>query len=301
MRRLTLTIGSVCVLLLAPGVVPAFVAAPGPPAFRLQSNNLRQTDLVIIAHQDDWQLFMGDALVKRLRSGDHLIFVYLTAGDDGRDSTYWRTRERAALQSTKLAEGVSPPSVVRCGVVDVNAHAITECEIGNTASYFFRLPDGRRNGHGFAAYRYQSLRKLRAGKDSSLNAVDGSTAYESWSELGRTIAALAATDSAKLVVHTTDPNISINPHDHFDHRMTGLLVKELGRRNHWNVVYYVGYALATRAANRTSDDVRTKTELFLAYNREMVAANPEWSAYREHPAFYSACMQRTYARRYPQR
>jgi LmbE family N-acetylglucosaminyl deacetylase len=288
-------IASVCVLL-APGVAPAVAPAPSPLRLRLQSNNLPWTDLVVIAHQDDWQLFMGDALAKRLHSGDHMIFVYLTAGDDGRDSTYWRTRERAALQSTKLAEGGSAPSAVHCGVVDVNGHAITECKVGNTVSYFFRLPDGRRNGRGFAAYGNQSLRKLRAGRDSSLNAVDGSAAYTSWSELGRTVAALAVTDSAKLVVHTTDPNISINPHDHFDHRVTGLLVKELGRRNHWNVVYYVGYALATRAANRTSDDARTKTELFLAYNREMIAAHPGWSAYREHPAFYSACMQRTYAR-----
>lgn len=242
---------------------------------------------------------MGDALVKRLRSGDRMIFVYLTAGDDGRDSVYWRTRERAALQSTKLAEGESPRSGVRCDVVGVNGHAISECEVGNTASYFFRLPDGRRNGRGFAAYDYQSLRKLRAGEDPSLNAIDGSTSYKSWSELARTVGALAGTDSATLVIHTTDPNIAINPHDHFDHRMAGLLVKDLSRRNHWNVVYYVGYALATRAANRSSEEVRTKTELFLAYNREMLAANPRWGAYREHPAFYSACMQRTYARTSP--
>jgi LmbE family N-acetylglucosaminyl deacetylase len=277
----------------------AHVSAASPLLFRLQSNETGPTDLIIVAHQDDWQLFMGDALVKRLRSGDRMIFVYLTAGDDGRDSAYWRTRERAALQSTKLAEGSSPPSAARCDVVQVNGHAISKCEIGNIASYFFRLPDGRRNGRGFAAYGYQSLRKLRAGKDSSLNAIDGSTSYKSWSELARTVAALALSDSAKPVVHTTDPNIAINPHDHFDHRMAGLLVNELSRQNHWRVVYYVGYALATRAANRSSDDVRTKTELFLAYNREMLAANPGWGAYGEHPAFYSACMLRTYARTSP--
>jgi LmbE family N-acetylglucosaminyl deacetylase len=283
----------------ASGAGTELTAGSSAAGLRLLSNEPAQTDLVIVAHQDDWQLFMGDALVKRLHSGDRVIFVYLTAGDDGRDSTYWKTRERAALQSTKLADGLSPRSPVRCGVADVEGHPITKCEVGNTTSYFFRLPDGRRNGRGFAAYGHRSLRKLRAGQDSSLNAIDSSTTYKSWSELARTVAALAVTDSAKLVVHTTDPNIAINPHDHFDHRVAGLLVKELGRRNHWNVVYYVGYALGTRAANRSSDDVRTKTQLFLAYDQEMLAANPGWSAYREHPAFYSACMQRTYARRDP--
>jgi hypothetical protein len=95
-----------------------------------------------------------------------------------------------------------------------------------------------------------------------------------------------------------DPNVVKNPHDHFDHRMAGVLAAGL-RGKKWHAVYYVGYALATRAANRSAEQIRTKTELFLAYDREMRAASPAWSAYREHPAFYSACMQRTYARHDP--
>lgn len=244
---------------------------------------------------------MGDALAKRLRLGDRMVFVYLTAGDDGHDSTYWQARERAALQSTKVAAGVSPRSAADCRVVDVQGHVITRCDVSNTASYFFRLPDGRRDGHGFAVHRYQSLRKLRAGKKATLNAIDHSTTYKSWGELAAIVSALGVADSGRIVVHTTDPSIAANPHDHFDHRIAGLLVEELRRRNRWDVVYYVGYALATRAANRSADDVRVKTELFLAYDREMLAANPGWSAYREHPAFYSACMQRTYSRRDPRR
>ena len=268
---------------------------------RLQSNTGGPTDLVIVAHEDDWQIFMGDVVAKGLRSGDHTVFVYLTAGDDGRDSAYWRTRERAALQSTKVAADVSPRSATDCRVVEVRGHAITRCDVSNTVSYFLRLPDGRRDGRGFAAHSYQSLRKLRSGKTASLNAIDGSTTYKNWNELAATVSALGVVDSGKVVAHTTDPNIAINPHDHFDHRIAGLLVEELRRRNPWDVVYYVGYALATRAANRSADDVRTKTELFLAYDREMLEADPKWTAYREHPAFYAACMQRTYARTYPRR
>jgi LmbE family N-acetylglucosaminyl deacetylase len=280
--------------LLAAGLGPGSLLARC--ALRLQSNTATQIDFVVVAHQDDWQLFMGDALTRRFRAGDRVIIAYLTAGDDGRDSSYWRTRERAALQSAKIAAGASPRSVAACQVVQVQSRPITRCDVSGIASYFLRLPDGRRNGQGFSAHSYQTLRKFRAGKTGPLTAIDGSTTYENWSELAATISALGLAEPGTVVVHTTDPSVAMNPHDHFDHRMAGLLVDELRRRNKWDVVYYVGYALATRAPNRSSDDVRTKTELFLAYDREMLGANRMWSTYREHPAFYSACMQRTYSR-----
>ena len=101
------------------------------------------------------------------------------------------------------------------------------------------------------------------------------------------------------MLHTTDPSITVNPHDHFDHRMTGLLVADLRKTRNWRARYYVGYALATRAANRSQDQAREKTAIFLAYDKEMMRVNRQWSAYAEHPAFYSQCMLRTYARSAP--
>jgi hypothetical protein len=114
--------------------------------------------------------------------------------------------------------------------------------------------------------------------------------------LAATVSAITTIDSANVTIHTTDPSIVRNPHDHFDHRMAGLLVSELRLGKKWQVVYYVGYALASRAANRSANEAQMKTEVFLAYDREMLAANSAWSAYHEHPAFYSSCMQRTYSR-----
>jgi len=46
---------------------------------------------------------MGDAVSGILRADSSATFIYLTAGDDGRDSVYWQTRERAALRSTAVA------------------------------------------------------------------------------------------------------------------------------------------------------------------------------------------------------
>jgi hypothetical protein len=90
--------------------------------------------------------------------------------------------------------------------------------------------------------------------------------------------------------------VVINPHDHTDHRVAGLLAEQLRKDHHWMANYYVGYALATRADNLSSNRRQAKTSLFLAYDREMTRVRKEWSAYREHPRFYTQCMSRTYRR-----
>ncbi|MDP9202496.1 MAG: PIG-L family deacetylase [Gemmatimonadota bacterium] len=268
----------------------SYVSSPGLPA-----------DIILVAHQDDWQLFMGDIVARQVRTGNQVVFIYLTAGDDGRDSLYWATRERGALESTRVAVGVAPTDSAtdQCASVKALDHVIRECTIANTESYFFRLPDGRRNGTGFARHSYESLRKLRRKRIASMSAVDGSAAYNSWADLMSTVNVLIGERSGDRIVtvHTSDPSVVVNPHDHFDHRMAGLLVADSRKKKRWNVVYYAGYAVATRAANRSGDQVRQKTALFLAYDRVMTQANAKWSAYREHPAFYSECMLRTYARR----
>jgi LmbE family N-acetylglucosaminyl deacetylase len=255
--------------------------------------------MIVVAHQDDWQLFMGDILTHRLSLGNHAVFVYLTAGDDGRDSVYWQTRERAALQSTRIAAAIPVTAPLACSTVQIRDHWIRKCTVGNTESFFLRLPDGKRDGKGFARYGYRSLRKLRANPSSEMSAIDASTTYQGWTDLMTTVGAIIDRDSAAVTIHTSDPSIVRNPHDHFDHRMAGLLVAELRKQHRLGAMYYVGYALATRAANRSNSQTQAKTALFLAYDREMTAVNNKWSAYHEHPAFYSECMQRTYVVRSP--
>ncbi|MEA2551954.1 MAG: hypothetical protein QOJ65_130, partial [Fimbriimonadaceae bacterium] len=107
-------------------------------------------DVVVVAHQDDWQLFMGDVVARQIRSGKPVVFIYLTAGDDGREPLYWATRERAALESTRAAIGLAATDSAgsHCSTANTLRHAMRRCTILNTASYFLRLPDGRRNGVG---------------------------------------------------------------------------------------------------------------------------------------------------------
>jgi len=184
--------------------------------------------------------------------------------------------------------------------MEVLEHVIQKCVIARIESYFLRLPDGKRNGAGFVRSDFQSLRKLRGEKIATITAIDESTTYRGWNDLMATASRLIGPSSTARdrAVHASDPSVAANPHDHFDHRMAGLLVEDLRRKERWiNTQYYVGYALATRAANRSPDQAREKAAIFLAYDNEMKRVNKTWSAYREHPAFYGECMLRTYARK----
>jgi LmbE family N-acetylglucosaminyl deacetylase len=241
---------------------------------------------------------MGDVASTILGRGTRATFVYLTAGDDGRDSVYWRTREIAALRSTQVAMGrPAGDDGITCMSVMVTQHAVRKCSLGNVDSYFFRLPDGRRNGAGFSRYGHQSLRLLRAKKIPAINTVDGSAVYHGWSDVVTTVVQVVDDYSGEQVlVHTTDPSKVANPHDHFDHRMVGLLVEELRKQYGLTARYYMGYALASRAPNRTSAETRAKTAVFLAYDAKMMGVDRTWSAFSEHRSFYSQCMERTYAR-----
>ena len=297
----TLSAARELLILLVLALLPHVSASVPAGTVVRQLSNQTDTDVVIVAHADDWQVFMGDVVVDRIRSGRRPVFIYLTAGDHGRDSVYWQQRERAALQSTRDALGATPEVITRCDTARVAGHAITRCSLGSSVSYFLRLPDGNRNGAGFRRNRFESLRKLRTDRIADIRAVDGSARYTDWQDLRATVGALVrlvtdSSQSSEMVLLTTDPSVRINPHDHYDHRIAGKLVESLLRANGWSGRYYIGYALATRAPNRTSVQRQEKLTVFSAYDREMMRVNQSWSAYREHPEFYSECMQRTYAR-----
>ena len=258
--------------------------------------------MFLVAHQDDWQLFMGDIAFKAVRRGNHVTFIYLTAGNENRGAEYWKTRERAALRSTRLAAGLSSDTTAtECTSVVVRSHVVQRCAVANTVSFFLRLPDGGRVGSGFEHNAFQSLRRLRAKTITAITAADASATYRGWSDLASTVEALIRERSTTeaVTLHTSDPNPAINPRDHSDHRMAGFIGATLRKETGWGLIYYVGYAIATRPDNRSRAEAWQKTALFLVYDREMLIANRRWSTYAERPRFYSMCMLRTYARKFP--
>ena len=248
---------------------------------------------------------MGDVAFKGVRRGNDAVFIYITAGDENQGSDYWRAREHAALQSTRLAAGASADTgLTECTDVVVHSHGIRRCAIANTVSFFMRLPDGGRAGSGFERNAFQSMAKLRARKISAMRSVDSTTTYSGWRDLTSTVEELVRREQPKgspVTLHANDPNPAINPRDHSDHRLAGFITVALRKTTGWKTIYYIGYALAARPDNRSRLQTRQKTALFLVYDREMLIANRAWSTYAERPRFYSMCMLRTYARQVPRR
>lgn len=260
----------------------------------------------IVAHPDDWQLFMGDTVYPQITSGDHVTFIYLSAGGADRPPAYWHAREAGAMASIRAAatggNDLKGPIEARCGQVIVRSHPIQRCSEGSTDSYFLRLPDGRPDGSGYLQSGYQSLDKLAHGQPMA--AVDGSTTYLSLTGIEEVVIGLlehelVAANATGLVLHTHDPSPMSNRYDHADHRMAGNIVMSVAAKLNVDAFYYAGYGIADLPANLSDEAINMKQRVFAAYDRERILANPTWSAYAEWPEAYAAWMSRTYKREEP--
>jgi hypothetical protein len=82
---------------------------------------------------------MGDIVAQEIRTGKQVVFIYLTAGDDGRDSLYWATRELGALESTRIAVGsaATDSAADQCSAAKALEHVIRRCTIASRNPTFF--------------------------------------------------------------------------------------------------------------------------------------------------------------------
>ncbi len=231
-------------------------------------------------HQDDWQLFRGNAAAADLATpGARVVFVYATAGDAGRTDGWWEARERGAVEAVRAVVGPAPVTV---DVVEANGHPVVRYTVGNSASYVLRLPDGRwRGGDGYPATGNESLSQLRdAGKPVA--AVDGSTTYTSWADFWGTLEAIvdaeraAASEAAPLQIHAPDysgadnadpacaERPGFNPCDHPDHKAVGDAVRAFASGT-YERVWWVGYDAQTRPENLDGEPFRQKGATFFGY------------------------------------
>lgn len=272
-----------------------------------------QLDAFVLAHQDDWQLFMGDVAWRAIRAGSRTVFVYTTGGDAGRPAPYWEAREQGALASVAVALGVAPPDTVgevgggrfrvECADSMFAGHAVRRCQLGTSVSYFLHLPDGNLNGEGFPATGGLSLMQLANGIAAPVATLDGKGSFRSWQDLANVVGAVLKVEASaarasgiQVRIHATDPDTAFNPRDHADHRATGRLAAAIANANEWTLMRYAGYSTARWPTNLSADQFAEKTALFMAYDRARLLANPEWSAYAELPQYYSAWLSRTYTR-----
>lgn len=279
----------------------ASVPPPGVP-----KSTPQHLTAFIVAHPDDWQLFMGDVAAAKSARGDWVVFVYVTAGDADRSVEYWQARERGSLASAYAIANSTPvrqseSSPAQCSSVIARGHSILRCTFCNTVSIFLRLPDGGYDGRGFDEANSQSLEQFATGRIGKLEAVDHSTTYRDWKDLTQTVEVLLSIEQTRLSsesmeVNTHDPDAEVNPGDHSDHSAVGRLVSEITASGGWPVAYYAGYSISSRPANLSIAQASAKMLAFMSYDRQRVIANGLWSAYAEGPASYSSWLFRTYGR-----
>ncbi len=198
-------------------------AAPSPPS----------VSIFTVAHEDDWQLFMmPDAFRAMDEPQEKAVFIHLTAGDAGKGVTgepvpYYLAREEGALRAIRfLANAGDKPglgSAMHASEQIVSGHRLHRVIYANAVVYFLRLPDGFGAGTGYEATGFQSLQRFMEGKIATMSAIDGSATYAGWGDLQATLAGIVTAErvaGSDLSIRVTEPEASLNPIEHSDHRHT---------------------------------------------------------------------------------
>lgn len=234
----------------------------GPAARAADDARPDKVSFYFAAHEDDWQLFMNPSAFQDVTKGAaKTVFIHVTAGDagagiglNGRKHPYYLARENGAEMAIRfMADADDMPAVRHAGHMPFNGHPIYRVGYRQTVSYFLRVPDGNPQGGGYVDTGFQSLKRLADGENTTLAAVDGSTAYRGWRDLVSTVRAIVDFErgSAPAVqINVAELEARINPNDHSDHLMTARAaldaVQDLAcvRR-----VSYVDYASSTLPEN----------------------------------------------------
>ncbi len=222
------------------------------------------------ADADDWQLYMSSRLMEDFNSNGKVVFITLTAGDQGNGATtfsgsaipFYMAREKGGVYSAKFACDISVngtactiETVPAQQIAVVNGHSLVKYVYKNSVSYFLRLPDGGFDGEGFAATGLKSLEKLETGAIASITSVDGANTYNGWEDLTTTILEIitAEKSNANLVwLHTGSIDETVNPNDNSDHIHAAMAAKDA--TDYLSNVGYVDYVndnSATLANNLT--------------------------------------------------
>jgi hypothetical protein len=236
------------------------------------------TSFYVVAHEDDWQLFMGrNAALDVIAPGSKTVFIHTTAGDaglgtgtGGTPEPYYLARENAALRAIRFlanigVTGAGPNAVAT--TITINGKALHRVAYRQTVAYFLRLPDGNVNsGNGYAATGNQSLRLLAIGAIPSISAIDGSASYRGWADLAATLRGILvyeATGSTDVWINAPDPDPIINPGDHPDHVYTGVaMLDAIAPLTCVNAALFTGYANAGKPIDLDARGVMLQTALW---------------------------------------
>jgi GlcNAc-PI de-N-acetylase len=235
------------------------------------SQQFAKISFYIVAHADDWQLFMHPHVYNDLIAPDcKVIFIITTAGDAGLGEKYWAAREEGSKSSIRFC--LAPLFVLSesNGRKEFNSHAVHYWSINNTTSYFLRLPDGNLDGSGFEACNFQSLFKLKSGQVNAITAIDNSATYSNWLEVVTTIESMISFESrglSNIWIHYLNPDIAINRGDHPDHFTTGHAIQSMTSITALHQLLFVGYDLSSIQEPLPLTDLFWKAGMFAVYEK----------------------------------
>jgi GlcNAc-PI de-N-acetylase len=271
-----------CAVLL---IASLLLARAQPPALRLHAQTPTADYAALVfyigAHQDDWELFRGNAAMKDLADAStRVVFIYASAGDAGRTDGWWEARERGALAAVRSGIGQAPVTIDH---VRVNDHVVLRYSCRNSASYVLRLPDGRYQfGKGYPATNNESLTQLRD-DGKAISAVDKSATYRTWADFRQTLQSIMDLERT-MVPSAVHPLVNApdyfgvdNSHqdcqkpgtcnacDHPDHLAVADALRQFVA-GVYNRAWWVGYDTQTRPENLAADEFMRKGRAFFAYS-----------------------------------
>src|SRR5271167_3229621 len=236
------------------------------------------TSFYVVAHEDDWQLFMGiNAALDVLAADSKVVFVHTTAGDAGLGTgtggtpvPFYLAREGEARSAIRFLANIgyagSGPNGA-ASTITINGKSLHRVAYRNTVAYFMRLPDGNVNGgRGYPSTGNQSLLLLEQGAIPGISAIDGSAVYFGWADLVATLRGILlyeAQGSPDVWINVPETNPIINPNDHPDHIYTGIaMLDAIAPLRCVNAALFTGYVSATMPINLGAGEVMLQTGLW---------------------------------------
>lgn len=225
----------------------------------------------IVAHADDWQLFMQPNAYNDLIMPDSkVVFIITTAGDAGKGAAFWQAREEGLKSSVRFCKAPLTELSETNGNKEFNSHRVHYWSVNNVTCYFLRLPDGGLEGKGFTENNYQSLYKFSAGEIDTIIAIDQSTAYLSWLDICTMLQAIILEESAgisQIRINYLHPDTTANPNDHPDHMATGKAIRAMPNISRLQQVLFVGYNSRQTLEKLSSEYLFWKAGMLAAYEK----------------------------------
>ncbi len=244
----------------------------------------------MVAHPDDWQLFMGVNAFNDIANGANsnnskVVLIYTTAGEANCNGgpvneQYYLARQTGANRSVQFCADINgknepwSPSVVT--IKGLSYHNILRYKYKNTVSYFLRLPDGCLEA------THTTLTKFAHGKMPTLYAVDSSTAYFGYEDLVKTVEKIIQEEGKgadDITINCPEWDWTLNPSDHPDHIQTGLLATRIASKMPCvNLNLFEGYYSSNNPPNLAPEDIAKESALLaqVSYGCTHYGYSPEW-------------------------